>query len=297
MSSLSEDTVHSWFSMDQACLLVQETVNKTASSDDLIRFISWYANLNSWFGSGVASLAGKIGRSRHIFFDGSEIIRDIGDRSVYVASFFFDAARDEFDDRDTNYRDTHRCLAQACIKGIAEYYFNTATPKPGTYNSVELQTSVANLFAVNSKLTPPAWMSGISEEVCSGYGVYSPDSDIAMFRSMGYHLGSEILADQEFTIIDRWLKDNHSGLVSFLKDNKWQIAGQEHGGYSWVGLHSGDGSAKEVEHFMWATQGIKAAFKYTDMNQHTLYMEQVKLGFQDFVRVHAHFFGACLNEL
>ena len=52
----------------------------------------------------VASLAGKIGCARHLFTDPAEPFLPAADRNVLVASYIFDAARDEFDDQYGNER-------------------------------------------------------------------------------------------------------------------------------------------------------------------------------------------------
>ena len=85
-----------------------------------VRFLGRYTSWNGFFGSGVATLSGKIGRCRGLLLAPAQPIKSLADRSVYVASFFFDAARDEFDDRDTVHRDTHRCLAQSTLKGLID---------------------------------------------------------------------------------------------------------------------------------------------------------------------------------
>src|SRR5688572_20616291 len=86
----------------------------------LCRFLARYASWNAVFGSGVSALSAKIGRSRSLFLEPGFAL-PIADRSVLVASYFFDAARDEFDDRDTKHRDTHRCLAQATLWGCLDW--------------------------------------------------------------------------------------------------------------------------------------------------------------------------------
>ena len=94
------------FAASQA--LVLDTLQDSMTSlPNMIRFLGRYTSWNGFFGSGVATLAGKIGRSRQVFLDPEQPLRALADRSVFVASFFFDAARDEFDDRDTTHRDTH----------------------------------------------------------------------------------------------------------------------------------------------------------------------------------------------
>jgi len=241
---------------------------------DLIRFISRYANLNAWFGSGVASLAGKLGRSRGIFVGPDEPILDIADRSVLVASYFFDAARDEFDDRDTPYRDTHRCLAQACIKGLFDFLGPWTTE------------------AANELLSPPLWLTAIGARVSTGYGVSTSNISTELFRSMGYHLGSEILAESEFTLIDEAMREETPEVVSYLSTNKFTIASQQHSGYAWISLHSSIGASKEADHFAWATQGVEAALSFVPPKDRDVYRRQVHLGIGSFVRDHQEFFSA-----
>jgi hypothetical protein len=252
-----------------------------ATPSGLVRFLSRYANLNAWFGSGVASLAGKIGRSRGIFVDPNEPILDLADRSVLVASYFFDAARDEFDDRDTEYRDTHRCLAQACIKGSIEFF---------------RLAGHGNKSTVNALLEQPLWLQGIGSRVASGYGVTTSELGVDLFRSMGYHIGSEILADQEFSEIDRAFKNRWPELVQFLRGNTFEVYRQKHPGYAWIGLHSGDGSAKEVEHFEAATAGVRTALSLVPEASRDAYRHQVHLGIGSFVRDHQEFFGAVSTD-
>lgn len=240
---------------------------------DLARFISRYASLNGWFGSSVACLAGKIGRCRDMFLDPSEYILDVADRSVLVGSFFFDAARDEFDDRDTPYRDTHRCLAQAMLKGIL------------------MQCNVS-VNGINRFLDPPIWLRGIGAAVAQGYGVNTPEVDVSIFRSIGYHIGSEILADMEFTYIDVAMRKHCPDMVDYLSTAQVDIAGTKHNAYAWISIHSSlkSGGSKEIEHFNWATQGANVALQYTPEERREPLRHQIHLGFLDFARDHREFF-------
>ena len=243
-----------------------------------VRFLGRYASWNGYFGSGVATLSGKIGRCRGLFLDTSQPITALADRSVYVASYFFDAARDEFDDRDTVHRDTHRCLAQSTLKGLIDYEAQRG------------QEKLREVAALNALLEPPLWLRALNDRVAIGYGAGSPDDWPTVFTCIGYHLGSELLADQEFSIIDETLRQHAPDLVEHLRNTTVNVAGQDHVAYQWIAIHSGHGGGAEADHFEWATQGAKLAFRFVPSVHHADLKRQMHLGFQSFARDHSEFF-------
>ncbi len=106
---------------DAANLRVQNRLAKMQSGEDVLRFFTQYAGWNGYFANGVAALASLIGDSQDHFQE-SGFARAVADRSNYVASFIFDAARDEYDDHISPLRDTHRCMAQASLISMAKFY-------------------------------------------------------------------------------------------------------------------------------------------------------------------------------
>lgn len=241
-----------------------------------VRFLGRYTSWNGFFGSGVATLAGKIGRCRGLLLDPQQPVKSLADRSVYVASFFFDAARDEFDDRDTVHRDTHRCLAQSTLKGLIDEARTSGTLK--------------NDDAVNVLLEEPDWLNALNKRVARGYGASSDDDLPALFNSIGYHLGSELLADQEFSTIDATMRAESPALVEHLKTTKVNVAGQDHVAYQWISIHSGHGGGAEADHFEWATQGAKLAFRFVPAAQHAELKHHLHRGFVKFAADHLEFF-------
>lgn len=260
-----------------AKLVRSALLQAVASPEALLRFLARYTSWNGCFGSGVATLAGKIGRTRGIFLDPAMRIRAVADRSVYVASYFFDAARDEFDDRDTVHRDTHRCLAQATLLGTAQHF---ARSDPRLADEARLETLTK----------APRWLMKANRNVADGYGANSADSDAAVFAAIGYHLGSELLADQEFSLIDETLQKRCADLVQALKRTQVAIAGQQHTAYQWVSIHSGHGGAVEADHFAWATQGAQRALKYTPAASRAGMRKALHAGFCSFADQHREFF-------
>lgn len=245
---------------------------------DFVRFFGRYTSWNGFFGSAVATLAGKIGRCRGLFLDHEQPVQQLADRSVYVASFFFDAARDEFDDRDTVHRDTHRCLAQSTLKGLIDWHAGRGV------------ASFGDVAALNDLLREPLWLRTLNAQVAHGYGAGTPDDLPAAFRSMGYHLGSELLADQEFSLIDQTMREGAPDMTAFLRQHKVNIAGQDHVAYQWVSIHSGHGGGAEADHFKWATRGVRLAFRFVDPALHEDLRREIHKGFRAFAADHEEFF-------
>lgn len=263
------------FAASEATVLA--TLAAAGQSDaSLLRFLHRYAHWNGYFGSGVATLSGKIGRSRGLFLDASQPYPELADRSVWVASYFFDAARDEFDDRDTAHRDTHRDLAQAMVRGTIASFVDAGLPDA----------------SVRAELRLPVWLEALGHRVAGGYGNGTPDVAPIVFRAMGYHLGSEVLADQEFTILDRGLRAANPALVADLLQRTVRIGETDHNAYAWIRIHSGGGAAVEADHFKWAVRGVNHAFAHTAPAARDAMVHQVQRGFRDFAADHAEFFAS-----
>jgi hypothetical protein len=264
---------------------VKGVIEKAAAdSAQLVRFMARYASWNGLFGSGVSSLAGKIGRSRSLFLE-EGLPPAVSDRSVLVGSYFFDAARDEFDDRDTKHRDTHRCLAQATLLGFIDFA-----------RDVEKKPLFGDQAALGRLFDEPIWLVGLRQRVSIGYGLGSPDDYAAIFRSMGYHLGSEVLADQEFSVLDSTLRGTRKELADYLAAHTVTIAKQEHNSYQWIRIHSGHGGGAEADHFAWAVRGVHRAFDYTPESMHADLRDQIDEGYREFARDHREFFGKVLSD-
>ncbi len=256
-------------------LVTQAVEGSLGDGEALLRFLGRYISWNGHFGSGVADLVAKIGRGRHLFADRDESILACADRSVHVASFFFDAARDEFDDSATPHRDSHRTLAQATVRGVAEYY--------------------GLVDQANEILEEPAWLLQVNQRVHEGYGAGTPEDAESIFEAMGFHLGSEILADEEFTLIDTTLRARRPELVDRLLSHRVEIADELHPAYYWIGIHSALGGGVEMDHFEWAITGVRKALEFSEPSQGESLRDAALRGFDRFAQNHTSFFNAVLS--
>ncbi|HET7291125.1 MAG TPA: hypothetical protein VFM88_01745 [Vicinamibacteria bacterium] len=236
----------------------------------LLSALGRYIQFNGAFGPGLANLAGEIAARRDLFRDRDEPVRILQDRASDVASDFFHAAVDEFDDRATPWRDTHRTLAQATLKGLGRVF---------GYEPAQLN----DVVAIN-RGTEEAMV-----RVQEGYGLGAALSEERLFRGMGFHTGSEVLADEEFTIIDRVLKSKRADVVKALQAMKVEMLGAKHDAYYWIFIHT----SVEADHFDAAVKGVNKALRfYSGAAPLPTVKGWILDGFRDFADVQQAFMGA-----
>ncbi len=271
-TALDEPFFRSLVDFSAAEQRVQQRLAALASPADVLRFFVHYASWNGYFANGVSALTSLVGNSKELFREAG-FPRAVSDRSNYIASFFFDAARDEYDDHINPVRDSHRCMAQASLICMKDYF---ALP-----DAALDEAEPAALVAINSA-------------VLTGYtGQASSDSSAVAraFFAIGYHLGSELLADREFSLIDEYLRRQHDALVQHLMRSTVLLAGGPHRCYAWVGVHSGHGGGVEADHFDHAAEGARNALRFLASGSADQAMQALVHGFKAFDADHARFFS------
>jgi hypothetical protein len=245
-------------------------LEKAAAPESLISVLGRYIQFNSAFGAGLANLAGEIAARQGLFQDPAEALHIAADRAAEVAADFFYAAVDEFDDRATPWRDTHRTLAQATLKGLGTCF---------GYSDEQLN----DVVRIN-----PATRTAM-DAVWEGYGIGSRLDERQLFSGMGFHTGSEILADQEFVLIDRHLRQRRPDLVRSLEALRVPILGQQHNAYYWIRIHTG----VEAEHFDAALKGVNNALRfYAGAQEPEAVKRDILAGFSRFAAVQSAFMSA-----
>jgi hypothetical protein len=249
---------------------LRAAVDAAAEPGQLLSVVGRYVQFNSAFGPGLANLAGEIAARQGLFQDPDEALRVVADRAAEVASDFFYAAIDEFDDRLTPWRDTHRTLAQATLKAMGAYFGYT----PQQLNQI---------IRIN-----PATQASMAR-VSDGYGLGAALDDARLFRAMGFHTGSEVLADAEFNVLDQGLRARRPEMVAALQGTRVTIGGQEHDAYYWVRIHT----SVEADHFDAALKGVNNAARfYAGASGPEAVKGWVLAGFAEFADVQGAFMDA-----
>ncbi|MBI1970806.1 hypothetical protein HYS47_03595 [Candidatus Woesearchaeota archaeon] len=242
----------------------QKALNN-ATPETIVPIIIKYVHFNRLFGAGVASLAGRVGAQDDLFRANANH-GGWNDRSMEVASHIFAAAIDEFGDRELATHPTHRTMAQAVIKGSTEY---------SHYPFDDVQDDLRHIRAK------------FDAQVTNGYGIYSrQDDEQGLFRSIGFHVGSELLADSEFRALDNTLRRDYPCLVNHLENTKVTISGCEVPAYYWIKIHT----SVEADHFVHAVQAANVALCwYSGKQEKREVKQQILEGVKSFAAFQQQF--------
>jgi hypothetical protein len=242
-------------------------------------FMQRYVHFNGYAGSLVARLASSIGLSRDLFNNPDCSVIDEADRGMEIAAKVIAATIDEHSDQGAKYV-PHRTLAQATLKAVGNYAGLTEKER-------------------NELAVVPNWMKQILTDAVKGYqGV--PGDAPALIRAMGFHAASEVLADREYSLIDKVVRyDNRGkGFDAYLRssDGKVKIDDRQFSAWYWIVIHGKHGgSGVEAEHFEMALEAIDLAAKYRPESVQKI-REYALAGFNDFAVIQQKLFAEIAKE-
>jgi hypothetical protein len=193
----------------------------------------------------------------------------LSDRSSRIASEVFFAAEDEYADRETGVRVTHRYLAQQILDQVLAYFGledSDLGPRPSTF------------------------IESVIEQVRQGYGTCRRLSDAELFRGLGFHVGAELLADEEFALIDHHITDGFPRLQEHLQSTRIP---EGMPAYQWISLHV----QVEIEHFDHAVAAVILANEYYVGEEVDDVVESVLEGFKSFQEFQMRFFSGLPDHL
>jgi hypothetical protein len=199
-----------------------------------------YAYINGFAGSAVALLAGNIGYERELFLDPSG--ESNSDRGMMIASKIFAATIDEHGAQHG--KAPHRNLAQACLEAVACACHVTQAERKLLDARSDTFLATVRSFKANYAGEPRTLGN--------------------LVRSVGYHVASEYLADQEYQIMDEevWFKHPDDHFREVVRRNQ-SAPGRWCGPWMWVTVHghygaaeSDEGHGVEHDHFEYAMKAV-----------------------------------------
>jgi hypothetical protein len=243
-------------------------LNTIQTPEQLLCFLHRYTVVGGDFAGGAASLAGAFHVHRQMFRDPTEPISACADRSSEIASYIFFATEDEYKTRE-GFRLSHRRLGQILLSETVKF-FDSPT-------------------AYESRCGPKHEMNDALMGVRTGYRVNCAHTVEDLFFALGWHLGSELLGDQEFNLVDGFMQAKFPELLAHLSSQRAQ-EGQT--AYHWIKVHT----YVEEEHFSYGLGAAVLAIHYYHGPYKAGEVRQMILdGSRAFVDFQKDFFGKILS--
>ena len=234
--------------------------------EEMVRFAHRFVLFNDALAARVPFLAGVIHLTPGLFLDPEaqeDFCRQANGR---IAAFVAAAANDEYLITETQNM-VHQHLSQQFFRGILDHYgaseptFNREHPLP------------ANLAALLDEARGKFFEQRSAEEI---------------FAALGFHVGLEFFADQEFTLVDRWLRERHPELVRSL-----EAGGKSRSAYRWLAIHT----VVEISHYRAGLEALKSALAYYHRTEDAPRMlECIKHGFSQFADLQSRYYEAILCD-
>lgn len=245
-------------------------LDRVASTRDLLTFLHRYTVFNGNFAGGVANLVGAFHIRDDLFQARDVPFAPCADAAARIASCVFFAAEDEYACRKDKSRITHRELAQFLLLESFRYFSVTA-----------------DVFAKFYQLNVTT--REVLKHVKEGYKTDRQNREMDLYHGLGFHLGAEILADEEFNALDKYLTTKHPRLVAHLKS---AISPTGFSAYHWIKVHT----YVEEEHFDVSARAIDIIHRtYAGTLAISDISAAILRGFDDFAAMQRAFFANILE--
>jgi hypothetical protein len=110
-----------------------------------------------------------------------------------------------------------------------------------------------------------------------------------IFAALGFHIGLEFFANEEFNLVDMFLRNRYPGLVAKLEQDDG-----EGNSYEWLAIHT----VVEVGHYRAGLEALKAAVKhYRSPGDAPAMAEKIKEGLRAFMDLQGRYYEAIFCDL
>lgn len=235
--------------------------------DDLPRFLHRFLMFNDALAARVPYLAGLIHLTPDLFLEPGPQSGFLSQANARIAAHIAEAAADEYRiENGRNY--VHQHLSQIFFRGALHHCWS-GDPEaferthPISHRIAELLSEVRSKFFTTS-------------EPCS------------IFQALGFHIGLEFFANEEFNIVDRHLCDRYPDMVTSLKES-----GRGVSTYTWLSLHT----VVEIGHYNAGLEAVREALRtWRDPATAAEMAEAIMEGLRAFADLQHRFYSAVFAE-
>ncbi len=245
---------------------LQERLDSIESEDALLRFLHRFVLFNDALAARVPFLAGLIHLTPDLFVDRAadeDFCRQCNGR---VAAFVAEAASDEYR-MTTEQNLVHQYLSQMFFLGVLRHYGLDGR-------------------SFDRRFPVPDRLQALLAEARERYFLARGPEQI--FAALGFHVGLEIFAHQEFNLIDGWLRERHPALVAALKRGDGVRSD-----YRWLAIHT----VVEITHYRAGLEALKLALEtYHRVDDRPRMAACIHEGLASFIDFQGRFYEAILCD-
>lgn len=245
---------------------LQRQLDAISSDAGLLRFLHRFVLFNDALAARVPFVAGLIHLSPDLFLEPEPGVAFCRQANGRVAAYVAEAAADEY--RLVEGQDTvHQHLSQIFLNGVLAHFgvdcrgFDGNNPFPPAL--AEMLKEVREKFLLDRE----------------------PET---IFAALGFHVGLEFFAHQEFNLVDAHLRQNYPELVAALTE-----ATSKGQAYSWLAIHT----VVEIGHYRAGLRALTTALHYyREPTDAPKMAERIKEGFSAFVDLQSRYYDAILRD-
>lgn len=236
------------------------------TADTLLCFLHRFVVFNDALAARVPFLAGLIHLTPDLFLDEQaeeEFCRQCNGR---IAAFVAEAASDEYQITERQNL-VHQYLSQQFLQGAFDHF--AADPK-----------------SFNRRHPLPPALRLLLGEARSRF--FAERTAAQIFAALGFHVGLEVFAHQEFTLLDAWLRARYPGLVATLERDSG-----EGSAYRWLAIHT----VVEIKHYRAGLEALSFALdSFHPRDRVTEMAGHIRHGFETFVDLQGRYYEAILAD-
>jgi hypothetical protein len=262
----TEESIEAWVEQAVAAApnkaRLQRRLDSIGSNEALLCFLHRFVLFNDALAARVPFLAGLIHLTPNLFLDrevDEEFCRQCNGR---IAAYVAEAASDEYQMTEQQIL-VHQYLSQQFFLGALDHLGQDGK-------------------SFDRRFPAPDRVKALLGEARERH--FSSRGPEQLFAALGFHVGLEVFAHQEFNLVDAWLGERHRALVDYLRRSA---------AYRWLSIHT----VVEITHYHAGLKALKLALDtYRNPEERPRMTACIRDGLASFIDLQARFYEAILCD-